>query len=1165
MIQAREDLRLPRSKSRDLRVMWLSLMVLLFSCGRTVTYPRSHACVFDVDCSAGLRCINQECRELVVVDGGRGGKRFGEPCDAGAECEGSVCVRAPQGAICSRACDLGDAGCPSSFECSRVGVPSAADADATSFVNACVVPQPFLCQGCSNDFECGASGANVCVTMPGGRFCGKDCTLSGCPSHYRCQALNGGANQCVPEGRTCDCVPATVGLEKSCRGDPNAFGACLGQQVCQADGGFTACNARAAQAEVCNGVDDNCDAFIDNAQWPECTKRVGMRLCRGPQVCRASAGLQCSVQDPTTEVCNHRDDDCDDVVDNGFVDARGQYSLIANCGACGNDCSKIANATETRCEAPSDRTPQCRVTQCKAGYFPFADGTVCLQLPETLCRPCQFDTDCVGPGSRCLTIDGSKVCGRDCSAASAYGPCPMGYSCTAQGDGGAAAQCTPTTKTCTCNALTVGSTRSCTIQSPAMMTCRGFETCTTAPGGPTWAACDVSSFSPEICDGVDNDCDGMTDEGFRNAATGKYDTTANCGFCNNDCSKYFSPTLQHTTGVCDTTPALPACTIGPCLTEVVGPTTFEWVNINGDVSDGCECRRVQGNVTDDLPDRATGAGSAASWVDENCDGIDGVEVDAIFVSAIAQAGGAGTRGAPLRTITEGIALLQTSPTKRYVLVAQGLYRENVRLFDGAQMFGGYSSDFLKRDPKIHTVTIQGQAPTATAFSAVHVENAGASSAETVIASFTITGWDVPGGTAAGAAGQASVAVYLRNVGAKVVLIGNELFGGRGGDGGRGSTGTQGYGRQASTALNGGVGLNSAFFANGMCTASNHQAGGVAGLNAQCPTGHANRGGNVICPVYQFAMSQGAEQEYVTPVPSTRNGRGGWDWSYSPLSGSGCSQVRESGYPSMIQAHDGADGAQGPDGAGGLGGAGAAAMARHGSIVNGRWAAAAVMAQAGLSGDVALGGGGGGAGGGVAKFTSGGCFGWEIGASGGGGGAGACGGTGGQPGGAGGASMAIFLSADAPTATLPTITGNRIQRGLGGDGGNGGFGGAGGLGGAGGFGGGARRWSSSVGGKGGEGGTGGPGGGGGGGAGGPSFAVLGYNLTVTSFGASNALLTGAIETGGTAGAGGSSPGPLSSTGTAGVRGASADLFSLTSCSGGCAADTSCDVNGVCVPN
>ncbi|MBI5478140.1 MAG: hypothetical protein HY906_04750, partial [Deltaproteobacteria bacterium] len=165
------------------------------------------------------------------------------------------------------------------------------------------------------------------------------------------------------------------------------------------------------------------------------------------------------------------------------------------------------------------------------------------------------------------------------------------------------------------------------------------------------------------------------------------------------------------------------------------------------------------------------------------------------------------------------------------------------------------------------------------------------------------------------------------------------------------------------------------------------------------------------------------------------------------------------------------------------------------------------------------------------------------------------------------SIGILVSLSGAVAAGPTLTGNRIQRGLGGVGGNGGFGGAGGQGGAGGFGGRQARWSSSVGGKGGEGGNGGPGGGGGGGAGGPSFSVLGFNLPVAGYAATNTFLTSAaVNTGGVGGQGGSSPGGTS-TGTPGAPGASADLQTLSACGPGntCALGFTCDANQVCVPN
>jgi hypothetical protein len=1142
-----------------MKAFFLGLLVALTvtACGRTLVFPHVSKCVFDADCADGLRCVDQTCQVLVDVDGGRGGKRFGEPCAVGAECQSTFCLGGPVGSFCSKPCSGGDAGeaCPDSYACKGLLDPNAVDGGGVR-VTLCAVPQPLLCQACSSDLDCGASGADSCLGLDGGAFCGRDCTVEGCPPLYACEALADGRHQCAPQGKSCDCGPATVGMQKGCLGSRNQFGACEGNQTCQADGGFTSCNAPPALQETCNGVDDDCNGKIDDFVPPTCTKTVGNVTCTGPQVCFATAGLVCTARAPQSEVCNYADDDCNGKIDEPFVDAMNRYVTQANCGTCGNDCSNaIAHAVTATCDT-GPAVPRCKATQCASGFFPSADGQLCLELPDTLCQACLSDSDCVGPNSQCLTIDGVKVCGRDCSATSAYPACPAGYQCSAVDAG--VSQCTPVTGTCTCRTATLNATRACSVD-----VCKGFQSCSGT--GPTWSTCDVATFNPEICDGKDNNCNGQIDEGFRNQATGRYETAGNCGFCNNDCTKYWSPTLQHTTGACDTSLTMPACMMGACLTEVVAGVTNEWVNVNGDTRDGCECRRAQGNLTVDLPDRSPSSTGGASYVDQNCDGIDGVQADSVFVSAAGSAGGNGSRTAPLQTITQALAAMQAQG-KKYVLVAQGTYRENVRLFDGAQLFGGYSGDFLKRDPTVHTSTLIGVQPGGTALAAIHAEALGTGALETVVSGFTIQGWDVSVAPAEGAAGLPSIAVYLKDVGPKFVLQSNDVLAGRGGVGGRGSTGSQGFGRQVSPALNGARGTNSQRFDFGSCTAANNRVGGAAGTNPTCSTGNGGAGGSVVCPVYTFAGNQGQEQQYAAG-PGVRNGRGGWDWSFDTMSGGGCNHVTESGFPSNIQQHDGEDGRQGADGQGGPGGTGSPASARYGSLSGGRWVVSPTAASAGGGGLVAQGGGGGGAGGGVAQFFQGGCQGWEIGATGGGGGAGGCGGLGGLGGGAGGASIALLITSSTPTTARPTVLANRLQRGVGGNGGDGGFGGAGGLGGAAGFGGLADQWSSSVGGKGGEGGNGGPGGGGGGGAGGPSFGVLAYNLDASPLASGFTFLTPAMtDTGGSGGAGGSSPGTMTS-GSGGARGAFSNLVSLSSCAGGaaCPMATTCDANQVCVPN
>ena len=89
----------------------------------------------------------------------------------------------------------------------------------------------------------------------------------------------------------------------------------------------------------------------------------------------------------------------------------------------------------------------------------------------------------------------------------------------------------------------------------------------------------------EVCDGQDNDCDGLTDENFDLASD-----EDNCGECG---------------VVCGFDQARPTCTEGVCGIRSCEPG---WVDTNADLEDGCECR--QSNDGEEICDDS----------DNDCDG-----------------------------------------------------------------------------------------------------------------------------------------------------------------------------------------------------------------------------------------------------------------------------------------------------------------------------------------------------------------------------------------------------------------------------------------------------------------------------------------------------------------------------------------------------------------
>jgi len=135
------------------------------------------------------------------------------------------------------------------------------------------------------------------------------------------------------------------------------------QQVFCNKGNLLHMPCRPCNPEECNGEDDDCDGGIDEGRFP-CATICG----EGWGFCVEQQVVDCTAATPGEERCNFEDDDCDGEVDEGQRNACNQCGPLLSdiCDGDDNDCDGIVDEELIReCETPCGRG----LETCEAGNW----------------------------------------------------------------------------------------------------------------------------------------------------------------------------------------------------------------------------------------------------------------------------------------------------------------------------------------------------------------------------------------------------------------------------------------------------------------------------------------------------------------------------------------------------------------------------------------------------------------------------------------------------------------------------------------------------------------------------------------------------------------------------------------------------------------------------
>ncbi len=414
---------------------------------------------------------------------------------------------------------------------------------------------------------------NVCSSAHSGGRCRQgQCMFDCLPGYVDLDGApeNGCEYGCTPSNNR---VEICDGKDNDCDGtiDEGAkdVGQLCGENGCQSGvltciAGVPVCvGAGQASPEVCDGRDNNCDGMIDESDpnlgkpcYPAgadgCNLQTGACTgeCRlGAWVCTAGALVCTGAVTPQLEICDGKDNDCDGAVDEDFdlqTDPR-------NCGSCGQACTHAYPHATGLCSGGQCRLGPCQDAWADADHNP-SNGCEYACTPDgpEVCdgkdNDCNGLTDADDPGLIQPALNFCRQtgeCGKGPGGSARFpGDASFPVCTTPSGASKPSWICNyPATvqlaspnqlvaQESWCDGLdndcdgAVDEFASTVLGTPCsdnagLGECRraGTMKCqadkTLAPG------CDLSGSTAaiptdEICDGKDNDCDGLTDEGWDN-------------------------------------------------------------------------------------------------------------------------------------------------------------------------------------------------------------------------------------------------------------------------------------------------------------------------------------------------------------------------------------------------------------------------------------------------------------------------------------------------------------------------------------------------------------------------------------------------------------------------------------------------------------------------